>query len=373
MKLKYPYSLQDVYQAASQKRFTVISTFSGGGGSSIGYKLSGGDILLANEFVDLAAETYKLNFPDTPLLIDDIKKLTGKDFLDKAGLSIGELDLLDGSPPCSAFSSVGSRESGWGKEKKYSDGKIVKNIEDLFYEFIRITNDIQPKIVIAENVAGLQQGNAKKKLNSFIREFEKIGYVVSYGTVDAQDFSVPQSRARTIIIGIRQDIFDLSGNFFPNNFFPDTLNYKVSVRTALKDLVQTEEEIQEARNIVKTDSVIDKVMKSFPVENDTDKFMYVASACPILTKKGTCFFSMKKLSWEIPSACLTATVSASGNIHPSENRKLTLKESYRIMALPDDYKNTGKYIQQLERVGRMHSPFPLAYIADHIVRTYLGK
>ncbi len=67
MKLQYPYTLQDVYDSAQQKRFTVISTFSGGGGSSIGYKLAGGDVLLANEFVDLAAETYILNFPKTQL------------------------------------------------------------------------------------------------------------------------------------------------------------------------------------------------------------------------------------------------------------------------------------------------------------------
>lgn len=505
MKLKYPYNLSDVYELASQKRFTVISTFSGGGGSSIGYKLAGGDVLLANEFVEVAAETYKLNFPDTPVLINDIKNLTGQDFLDAAGVKQYELDVLDGSPPChpadtiintnrglieiqsveeldlvlthlgryrtvtgttkteyvgkmyrihtnvksslectpkhglyikrdnetgwvqcnellltdllrnpitmewleiesisvfdfegyvfnlhvdedesytandiashncSAFSSVGKKEKGWNTEKSYSSGKKVKNIEDLFLEFIRITDEIKPKIVIAENVAGLQQGESRKKLNQFLNEFESIGYVTSFNTIDAQDFGVPQTRSRTIIIGVRQDVFDDSGEFFPNNFFPDSLRTMVSVREAFNGLEQTEEEIDLARNIVNDGTVIRKVMKSFPVDNDTDKIMNNDFADPGLTKNGSNFFSMKKLSWNRPRPCLTATISGSGNIHPGENRKLTTKESYRIMALPDDYKNAGTYNQQLERVGRMHSPFPLAHVVNHIVKEYLGK
>lgn len=373
LNLKYPYTLNDVYESAKEKRFTVISTFSGGGGSSIGYKLAGGDVLLANEFVDVAAETYKLNFPSTPVLIGDIRELTGKDFLDASNLKSGELDVLDGSPPCSAFSVSGKRDKGWNKEKKYSTDKTVKNIEDLFLDFIRITNDIKPKIVIAENVAGLQQGEARKKLNLFTNEFEKIGYVVNYETIDAQHFGVPQTRARTIIIGVRKDIYDISGNIFPNNFFPQKLNTIVTVREAFADLYQTEEEIKFAKNIVKTDSVINKVINSYPVENNTNRLMDATYACPKLTNNGKSFFSMRKLSWNLPCPCLTATVTLSGNIHPSENRKLTTKESYRIMCLPDDYKNTGTYVQQLERVGRMHSPFPLAHVSDHIVRTYLGK
>lgn len=373
MKLKYPYMLSDVYTSAYRKRFSVISTFSGGGGSSIGYKLAGGDVLLANEFVDVAAETYKLNFPETPILIGDIRTLSGKDFLDKTGLQIGELDILDGSPPCSAFSVSGKRDAGWNKEKKYSTGKKVSNIEDLFYDFIRITNDIKPKIVIAENVAGLQQGDARKKLNNFIQEFEKIGYEVSYATIDAQHFGVPQTRARTIIIGVRRDIFDLSGNIFPNNFFPNKLEYCINVRDAFHDIIQTDDDVESARNIVSSGTVLDNVIKSFPIENTSDKLMDTSYACPILTKNGTAFFSMRKMSWDLPSPCLTATVTLSGVIHPGDNRKLTLQESYRIMALPDDYKNTGTLIQQLERVGRMHSPFPLAHVADHIVREYLRK
>ena len=102
------YTLQDVHNASSQNKFNVISTFAGGGGSSTGYRLAGGRILCINEFVEEAQNTYRENYPDTLILPGDIKKLSGKDFLDATGIGVGELDILDGSPPCSAFSVSGS-------------------------------------------------------------------------------------------------------------------------------------------------------------------------------------------------------------------------------------------------------------------------
>ena len=100
----YPYKLKDVVDASKQNKFSVISTFAGGGGSSTGYRLAGGKVLCINEFVEEAQNTYRGNFPDTPILPDDIKELTGQDLLDAAGIKAGEVDILDGSPPCSAFS-----------------------------------------------------------------------------------------------------------------------------------------------------------------------------------------------------------------------------------------------------------------------------
>ena len=131
-----PYTLQDVYDAEAQAKFNVISTFAGGGGSSTGYRLAGGKILMVNEFVEEAQNTYRENYPSTIISPDDIKQLSGKDFLDATGLQVGELDILDGSPPCSAFSVAGKlshstdgkHSDGWGQTKNYSDGKMVENI-----------------------------------------------------------------------------------------------------------------------------------------------------------------------------------------------------------------------------------------------------
>ena len=99
--MKYkPYLLKDVHAGEAQNKFRVISTFAGGGGSSTGYRLAGGKILAINEFVEEARNTYKDNYPNTPILDGDIKELEGKDFLDITKLKEGELELLDGSPPC---------------------------------------------------------------------------------------------------------------------------------------------------------------------------------------------------------------------------------------------------------------------------------
>ena len=162
VKMKYkPYNMKDVHDASNQNKFNVISTFAGGGGSSTGYRLAGGKILCINEFVEEARNTYNENYPDTPILPDDIKEIGGKELMDAAGVSEGEVDILDGSPPCSAFSMAGAvvqgggHTKGFGKTKKYSDGKKVENIEDLFFEFLRVAEDIKPKVIIAENVAGL--------------------------------------------------------------------------------------------------------------------------------------------------------------------------------------------------------------------------
>ena len=171
--MKYkPYLIKDVLDGEAQEKFRVISTFAGGGGSSTGYRLAGGKILAINEFVEEARNTYKDNYPNTPILDGDIKELDGKDFLEIANIKEGELELLDGSPPCSAFSMCGTlaregtvHSDGFGKTKSYSDGKIVTNIEDLFFEFLRVADKIRPKTIIAENVEGLTVGEAKQYFN----------------------------------------------------------------------------------------------------------------------------------------------------------------------------------------------------------------
>ena len=214
--------MQDVHDASAQNKFKVISTFAGGGGSSTGYRLAGGKILCINEFVEEAQNTYRENYPDTPILPGDIKQLSGQDFLDVAGIEVGEVDILDGSPPCSAFSvagklsqSTGGKHSdGWGQTKKYSDGKMVENIEDLFFEFLRVADEIRPKVIIAENVAGLTIGEAKQYFNKIQNTFDQIGYDVCAKVLDSRYFGVSQTRTRVFFIGVRNDVSSNVGLMF---------------------------------------------------------------------------------------------------------------------------------------------------------------
>ena len=374
-----PYTLQDVVNASNQNKFNVISTFAGGGGSSTGYRLAGGKILCINEFVEEAQNTYRENYPDTPILPGDIKQLSGKDFLDIAKLDVGELDILDGSPPCSAFSVAGklshSRDGkhsdGWGQTKNYSDGKMVENIEDLFFEFLRVADDIKPKVIIGENVKGLTIGEAKQYFNKIQNTFEDIGYDVVAKVLDSRYFGISQTRTRVFFIGVRNDITEKAGlNFMTiGNVFPQELPDVVPLKDALIDLQYDEEEVK---------YLTDKFSKT-AYWRDTGSKMAIDPP-KVLTgmdyhPKGH-HFNLKRVSQYQPAPTLTAMGSndtTAGAFHWAEPRKLTIGELKRIQSLPDDFKLTGKWNQKSERIGRMVPPLMMKAIADSVYNKVLKE
>ena len=371
--MKYnPYNLKDVYDAAAQNKFTVISTFAGGGGSSTGYKLSGGNILAVNEFIAEARTTYGENYPSTPIIPDDIKDLSGQDILDVAGIGVGDLDILDGSPPCSAFSVAGKlshstdgkHSDGWGQTKNYSDGKMVENIEDLFFEFLRVAKDIKPKIIIAENVAGLTVGEAKTYFNKIQNTFEEIGYDVSAKVLDSRYFGVSQTRTRVFFIGIRNDITEKVGLTFLNisSIFPVESKQLVPLGQALEGLVYDDEEVKMLTEKFSKTAYWKDTGSKMP--SNPDKVLTGAD----YHHKGH-HFNLKRVSLKAPAPTLTAMGSndtTAGAFHWSEPRKLTIGELKRIQSLPDDFKLTGKWNQKSERIGRMVPPLLLKTIADSV-------
>ena len=378
--MKFPYNLQDVYDNEKQEKFTVISTFAGGGGSSTGYRLAGGKILAINEFVEEARNTYSANYPSTPILPDDIKKLTGQDFLDLVGLKKGELDLLDGSPPCSAFSVAGSmcrsegatHSDGWGKTKIYSDGKSVENIEDLFFEFIRVAKDIMPKVIVAENVKGLTIGEAKSYYHRITNELEAIGYYVSSKVMNASYHGVGQNRQRVIFICVREDIAEQAGLTFLNihSIFPEESSKQTTFGDVIDDVVNNEEEVKYIEHEWYRCKLYKEVAIKMP--DNPEKILSGMDYHP----KGHAF-NMKRASMFKPCPTLTALGCANipfgGVIHPLVNRKLTLPELIRIQSLPDDFKLTGEWKQKAERIGRMVPPLMMMQIAESINKHIFSK
>lgn len=395
-----PYTVKDVKESSSRKLFNVVSCFAGGGGSSTGYRLAGGDILLVNEFVEEAIESYKQNYPDTPVLVDDIKKYSGQDFLNMANIKVGELDILDGSPPCSAFSVAGKREKGWVgyqkdtrktsfdddgniiregeleiKEgiKKYSDNKVQEGIEDLFLEFIRVAKDIRPKVIVAENVKGITFGDARAKLFEFIKSFEAIGYQVTYSVVSAADHGTAQTRERTIFICIRDDVADKIGlNILNlNGVFPQATTKHISLKSAIGDVENDKEEVQMLRDYYEG-SFQKKFLDPIPF-NPTKATKPSDPQFRDWNPKGSCF-NMIRPAPNLPSPTLTQQGQKrglSGVFHYAENRKLTIPELKRIMGLPEDYILTGDFDQQAERIGRMVAPKMMAAIASSIYEKVL--
>jgi len=374
-----PYLLKDVYDASAQNKFSVISTFAGGGGSSTGYRLAGGNILCVNEFVEEARNTYRENYPNTPILPDDINKLSGQEFLDISGLDVGELDILDGSPPCSAFSMAGNVSHGkgnthkdaFGKTKGYSDIKEVSNIEDLFFEFLRVADVIKPKVIIAENVAGLTMGEAKQYFNKIQNTFEKIGYDVCARVLNSAYFGVPQTRNRVFFIGVRSDITLQIGLTFMNieSIFPTENKSMVILKDALNNLEYDDEEIKTLTEKFTNTAYWKDTGSKMPLNPDK-----VLTGCDFHPKGH--HFNLKRVSLEKPAPTLTAMGSndtTAGAFHWNEPRKLTIGELKRIQSLPDDFVLTGKWNQQSERIGRMVPPLLLKSIADSVYENVIKE
>jgi len=175
-------------------RPTVISTFAGCGGSSLGYQMAGFEELLAVEWDDHAVQTFRLNFPGVPVFHGDIAKLSVDKCLDLAGdIKPGELDVLDGSPPCQGFSTAGKR-------------LMVDSRNQLFREFCRLLQGLQPQAFVMENVAGMVKGKMRLIFVEILRELQACGYQVKARVLNAMYYGVPQSRQRIIFIGMRKDM-----------------------------------------------------------------------------------------------------------------------------------------------------------------------
>lgn len=183
---------------------TVFSCFSCGGGSSMGYKLAGYDVISNVEIDPRVMKVYQNNnHPKYPYLMDVREFLKIPDA--ELPKELFHLDILDGSPPCSVFSTAGEREKGWNKEKVFREGQARQKLDDLFFYFISIAQKLQPRVVIAENVSGLLKGNAKGYVNEIFKAFDAAGYKTQLFLLNAAFMGVPQKRERCFFVAQRKD------------------------------------------------------------------------------------------------------------------------------------------------------------------------
>ena len=200
---------------------TVVSTFSGCGGSCLGYRMAGYKVVWANEFIPEAQRTYRANHPETHLDDSDIRNVTVEQI--RRVIGAVDVDIFDGSPPCASFSTAGKTSKGWGQVRKYSD--TTQRTDDLFAQYIRILTDLKPKAFIAENVAGMVKGVSKGHFLRYLKMFEALPYRVEARLIDAQYLGVPQRRNRLIFQGVRKDV--------GKPVWPMPLAYRYSVRDAI--------------------------------------------------------------------------------------------------------------------------------------------
>lgn len=333
--MKPPYRVPTMAEIAAipSRGLTVMSLFAGCGGSSLGYRINGFSVIWANEFVEAARDVYFENSSGKTLVDGrDIRKIKPDAVMTKLGIAPGELDVLDGSPPCASFSTSGKREAGWGKTRKYSDR--AQRTDDLFHEYVRFLGVLQPKVFVAENVYGLIKGRAQGTFIEIFEAMQKCGYRVESKLLDAQWLGVPQARQRLFFIGVREDL----GVAPP---FPAPLPYRYGV----SDAIET----------------------------------------PLLGIGGNGLYGKARwnpASW--PARTIGAGPTTGNGRSPAGDvlvevdgkqvrRKFTIPELKRVTGFPDDFVLTGSFNEQWERLGRAVPPVMMAAIARELVPVLAKK
>lgn len=202
MELSYKWRLADL-EGREKNGLKVFSCFSCGGGSSMGYKLAGYDVIGNCEIDPVTNEIYKKNNHPRLNYCCDIRDFAK---LEEYPEELYHLDVLDGSPPCTTFSLAGKREKTWGKEKVFAEGNVRQRLDDLFFPFIEVARRLQPKVVVAENVKGMILKNARGYVAEVIKAFDEAGYKVQLFLLNAASAGVPQRRERVFFICQRKDM-----------------------------------------------------------------------------------------------------------------------------------------------------------------------
>ena len=316
--------------ADSSGKPTVISTFAGCGGSSLGYKLAGFRELLAVEWDDNAVETFRLNFQDVPVYHGDICNLTSEECMRLAGgIKAGELDILDGSPPCQGFSTAGKR--------KFDDPR-----NSLFADFARLVKGLQPRVFVMENVTGMVKGHMKQAYLTIIKTLRDCGYRARGEILNAMYFNVPQSRERVIIIGVRNDV-----GIDPSHPRPQT--GPATVRKAIGHLpvgIRGNHEPQ----------VLDAWERSRPGQSLREAVSYVGS------------FQSVRLNPDMPS---NTQIKSHLNWHYAVARQLTIQEAGILQGFPAEFQWVGARGDCKQRIGNSVPPNLMRAIAEHIRESVL--
>lgn len=325
-----------------------IGSFSGCGGSSLGYKQAGFDVRVAVEIDPVSVKVYKANHANTQILTEDVRKISGEFLLEAAKTRRGELHLWEGSPPCSKFSMAGQREKAWNKVTA-TDSDLVKlrNVEDLFFDWIRLLDEMQPMTAVAENVTGLAAGVAKGKLVQFVREIERVGYSTQVWILPAERFGVPQARRRLFIACVRNDL-DASALKKPEPTTKPT-PYGPAIAdlpTVIWDEARASETPPSEHH---APSIVGRKIYEYWLEIGIDG-------------KHDKRFGLSRPSLNRPCPTVLAfdgNIGAMGVCHANEPRRFSIAEMRRIFGYPDDYEFAASYKDAIGRLGNSVPP-PLA-------------
>lgn len=340
----YEWRMADGYPAKGIEAHnsTVFGTFICGGGSSMGYKLAGFHHLGGVEIDPKIAAIYRENHNPEHLFVEDLRRFNERTDLPK---ELYALDLLDGSPPCSAFSMAGSREGAWGKQKRFAEGQALQTLDDLVFVYCDTILKLQPKCFLLENVKGLTAGNAKSYVKRVFKKLADGGYDCQLFVCNAATMGVPQKRERSFVIGHKKE-YVLPKLVLSFNEKPIYFREVIDKSDVKCDLTELEEMLWEKK--LPTDKKLSDVNKR--VRNKIARFnvCFISSndVCPTLT-------TIPHLLSDFP-------------------RKINGKEMKSVSSFPQDYKyRTISDIRFL--CGMSVPPVMTANIAYEIYRQWIRK
>lgn len=339
----YKWKLSDINFVKDKGK--VFSCFSCGGGSTMGYKLAGFDVIGCNEIDPKLMNIYKTNHKPKYNYLESIRTLKNRDDLPK---ELYNLDILDGSPPCSSFSISGNRGKDWGKEKKFKEGQTKQILDTLFFDFIEFGEKLQPKIIIVENVPGLTIGNAKKYVREILIKFKKSGYKVDFKQLDASIMGVPQKRQRIFFYAIRNDLKCSTIDLFFE---------KPKLNLIFNESFIPFKEIEDSN--AKATHLSPIILKYWRLTQEGNRFSKIHP-------KGF-LFNHEKAHRNKPLTTITA--HPNGQLHPVIPRKLTKTELLLGSTFPLDFNFLNQKVKYI--CGMSVPPIMMAQIATRIYDQWL--
>jgi DNA (cytosine-5)-methyltransferase 1 len=356
---KFPYNWNLKDANFTKDKGKVFSCFACGGGSSFGYKLAGFDVIGHNDIDKKMIEVYKLNHNPKYSFLESITTFAKRKDLPK---ELYELDILDGSPPCSSFSMAGNREKDWGKEKVFREGQELQVLDTLFFDFIDLAKELQPKVVVAENVKGLLLGEAKEYVIKIYKEFDKAGYYVQHFLLDASKMGVPQRRERVFFIALRKDLAQ------PFLYYADMFTEVPKIELNFNEPEIKFSEIKQKNGPITKNN---KLANSEKIRWDLREFGDSSLAdCDFRLRGKNSFFNQCFIYNDKVLQTLTAT-KLGWNILFDEPRKCTDLEFCYGGSYPKDYNfinNEPGYL-----IGMSVPPIMTAQIASNIYEQWLSK
>lgn len=348
----YKWTLKDA--KFTKDKGKVFSCFACGGGSTMGYKLAGFDVIGHNDIDARMIEVYKINHNPKYSYHESIVTFAKRKDLPS---ELYDLDILDGSPPCSSFSTAGNREKDWGKEKKFAEGQKLQVLDTLFFDFIELAKELQPKVVIAENVKGLLLGAAKEYVKKIYKEFDEAGYYCQHWLLDASKMGVPQKRERVFFICLRKDL--------AKNFLEQVDMFRQSPKL---DLVFNQKEIlfNEIFENYEDRPITGVIKKTWYLRKCTDKDMGYTSEREY--NKYNYLFNNKYIYKD--KVCYTILASDK-NILYDYPRYMNVLELIKCGSFPEDYNFLN--IKPFYLIGMSVPPLMTAKIAEQVYNQWLAN